>query len=146
MHDKKNIWCAFPGIFRLEDIRCSRDEAGGFSYRASLYHDQASITVSFNYRKRKPGLKSGALVSVRWLPEMQSHQGAVQVVGLTVLDYQAKKLHQKHLNPFQTVPHSWSVDRRLVDCACGLWDVSSKELRRLLFSMALKKIGNSSLH
>lgn len=146
MHDKKNIWRAFPEIFRLEDIQCSPSEVGGFSFRASLYHDRASITVPFNYRKRNPGLKSGTLVSLRWLPEMQSHQGAEQVAGLTVLDYPAKNLHQKHQNPFQTVPHSWSVERRLVDCACGLWDVSSKDLRRLLFSTVLKKPGNTGLH
>ncbi|MDH4215381.1 MAG: hypothetical protein OEV23_00565 [Gallionella sp.] len=146
MHDKKNIWRAFPGIFRQEDIQCLPGEVGGFSFRTSLYHDRASIAVSFNYRKRNPGLKSGALASLRRLPEMQPHQGAVQVAGLTVLDYPAKNLHQKHQNSFQTVPHSWGVDRRQVDCACGLWDVSSKDLRRLLFSTVLKKSGNTGLH
>ena len=145
MRNKKNSKNVFPWVFRLEDIQCSPGDAGGFNYRAALYHDQVCMMVSFSCDKRASGLKNGALVSVRWLPDLQSLHGAVQIAGLTLMNYPAKNFQQNYFNPFQTVPHTWNIDRHLVDCACGLWDVSSKELRQLLFATVLEKEGITKL-
>jgi len=146
MRKTKNIKNVFPRIFCLEDIQCSPVDTGGFNYRATLYHDQACITVSFNCAERDPNLKNGEFVSVRWLPAMQSDQGAIQVAGLAVMNGLTKNFNPKSFNPFMTVPHSWSVDRHLIDCARDLWNISSHEMQRLLFNTVLARTGHSEKH
>ena len=123
---KKDV---FPEVFCLEDIQCTPNDTGGYSYRAALYHDQACITVSFDCAQRDPQLKKGRFVSVRWLSSMQSDHGAIHVAGLTACCSSIKDF-----NPFLTVPHTWSIDRHLINCARDLWDVSSNEMRRLLLA------------
>ena len=143
MRNAKNIKSVIPRIFCLEDIQCSPGDTGGFNYRATLYHDQACITVSFNGTECDPSLKNGEYVSVRWLSAMQSDHGAIQVAGLTMLNGSAKNFNPKNFNPFQIVPHTWSVDRHLINCARDLWDISSKEMQQLLFSTVLAQAGHS---
>lgn len=135
-----------PGIFSLEEIQCSCCNAGGYNYRAVLYQKLECITVSFRSSKREPGLKNGALVSVRRLPDMVSIHGALQVAGLTLLNYPAKQFRPKNPKPFKAAPRAWSVDRHLIDCASGLWAVSSKELQQLLFSTVLARCGDLKPH
>lgn len=146
MRKTKNIKHVFPRIFCLEDIQCLPSDTGGFSCRATLYHDQACITVSFNCPEHDPALKNGEFVSVRWLPAMHSNHGAIQVAGLTVLNSLTKDFNPKKFNPFLTVPHSWSVDRHLINCARDLWGISSKEMQRLLFATVLAQTGYSERH
>lgn len=129
MRNKKN---AFPRIFCLEDIQCSPCNKQCFNYRAILYHDLACITVSFTSTVRDPDLKNGKFVSIRWLPKMQSDNRTIQIAGLNVQDYSTK-----NFNPFPIMPHTWSIDRHLVDCARDLWGISSKEMRQLLVSTVL---------
>ncbi|HZW24772.1 MAG TPA: hypothetical protein VFF26_04735 [Gallionella sp.] len=119
---------AFPEVFCIEDIRCSRQEGGGYDCRATLYHDRASISVVFGIVQRDPMLRRGCFVSVEWLPEAISDHGAVRVAGLCARDYAASGF-----NPFRSVPHSWCVDRHQIECARDLWESSSQQLRKLLF-------------
>jgi len=146
MRKTKNIKNVFPRIFCLEDIQCSPCDQGDFNYRATLYHDHACITVSFICAERDPNLKNGEFVSVRWLSAMQSDHGAIQVAGLTVLNYPMKNFNPKNFNPFQSVPHTWSVDRHLINCARDLWGISSQEMQRLLFSTVLARSVHSGKH
>jgi len=134
----KNIKNVFPRIFCLEDIQCSPDEEKGFNYRATLYHDQACITVSFNCAERDPNLENGILVSVRWLPMMHSDHGAIQIAGLAIQNRTVD-----NFNPFLIVPHTWSIDRHLINCARDLWGISSKEMRRLLCATVLTQTNHS---
>jgi hypothetical protein len=125
----KNIRDVMPGIFCLEDIQCSPNDAGGFNYRATLYHDRACITVSFNCSEFDPTLENGRFISVHWLPEMQSNHGAIQIAGLTALNYSAKDFYPGSFS----VPRTWrSVDRHLINCARNLWLISSKEMQQML--------------
>jgi len=136
----KNIKNVIPGIFCLEDIQCSADDTGGFNYRATLYHDQACITVSFNCAEFDPTLENGQFISVNWLPDMQSDHGAIQVAGLTVLHYSATYFYPGSFS----VPHTpRSVDRHLSNCARNLWHLSSKEMRQMLFATVLAQAGHS---
>jgi len=143
--EANNFRYMIPGIFYLEDIRCSPDDTGGFHYRATLYHDQTCITVSFRCAEFDLSLETGRLFSVRWLPIMQSNHGAIQVAGLTAL-----KVSAENINPLLSVPHTWrSVDRHLINCAQNLWRISSKEMRQMLFVTVLTQAGHSerqSLH
>jgi hypothetical protein len=140
VRNSKNIRDVIPKIFCLEDIQCSPDDAGGFSYRANLYHDQTSITVSFNCREFDASLENGQFISVRWLPEMRSDQGAIQVAGLTALNYSAKEFPSGSFS----VPHNWkSVDRHLINCARNLWIISSKEMQQMLCATVLAQAGSS---
>jgi 3'-5' exoribonuclease len=119
---------AFPEVFCIEDIRCSRREGGGYGCRATLYHDRASISVAFGIVQRDPESMRGRFVSVEWLPEAISDHGAVSVGGLCVRDHTASGF-----NPFRSVPHSWCADRHQIECARDLWESSSQPLRKLLF-------------
>ncbi|MDD2914821.1 MAG: hypothetical protein PHP70_05825 [Gallionella sp.] len=133
----------FPGIFCLEDIQCAPCDTAGFNYRATLYHDQACITVSFNCNEFDPSLETGQLVSVRWLPVTQSTQGAIQVGGLTALKVSAKNINPENFNQFPNMPHTFkSVDRHLSNCARNLWHISSKEMRQMLFATVLTQAGH----
>lgn len=118
----------FPEVFCIEDIRCVRREGGTCDCHATLYHDRASIAVVFNVAERNAQLVRGRFVSVDWLPNAVSEHGEVRVGGLQVRDCSACGF-----NPFQSVPHSWCVDRHQVECARDLWDASSQQLRKLLF-------------
>lgn len=136
----KNIRHVMPEIFCLEDVQCSPDEEGRFNYRATLYHDQGCITVSFNCSEFDPTLENGQFVSVRWLPDMRSNQGEIQVAGITALNYSAKDFSQGSF----CVPHSWkSVDRHLINCARNLWLISSKEMQQMLCDTVLAQAGSS---
>ena len=138
MRNVKNLNDLIPRIFCLENIQCSPCNTGGFNYRATLYHDQACITVSFNCAEFDPSLETGQFVSVRWLPDMQSEYGAIQVAGLTAKNCSAKDLHPGNFDPLLSVPHTLrSVDRHLSNCARNLWHISSKELRQMLVATVL---------
>ena len=132
MRNVINIKNFLPRIFCLEDIQCSPGEGGGFHYCAILYHDMACVTVTFNRTERFHDLKRGDMVSVRWMPSMQSDHGAIKIAGLIFQNHSASIKNQKYLNPFLIVPHAPSVDRRLINCARDLWDISTKEVRRQL--------------
>lgn len=135
----------FPKIFCIEDIQCS--SAGtGVNYRATLYHDQACITVTFNCSQCDKHLENGEFVSVCWLPEMHSDHGAIQVGGLTVLDGLSGRAKLKNFNPFLAVPHTFSIDRHLVDCARELWGVSSKAKRQQLMATIFARHGGLGHH
>ena len=147
MRNVKNMNDIFPKIFCLEDIRCAPLDTTGFNYRATIYHDQACITVSFNCAEFDPSLETGQLVSVRWLPTMQSEHGAIQVAGLTALKVSAKDINPENLNPLLCIPHTLkSVDRHLSNCAQNLWHISSKEMRQKLFATVLAQAGYSKRH
>ena len=145
MRNVKNIKNVLPGLFCIEDIQCSTCDTESFNYRATLYHDQACITVSFNCAERDPNLGNGEFVTVCWLPEMRSDGGAIQVAGLTVLGYPSGNSARRNFNPFLSVPHTWSVDRHLINCARDLWDISSKEMRQLLIASVLVRTGRSGM-
>lgn len=117
----------FPEVFCLEDIQCTPNEAGGYCYRAELYHDQVCITVSFACDERDYQFRPGCFVSVRWLPSMHSDHGAIHVAGLV-----ARCTAVKDFNPFLTVPRAWSIDRHLIHCARDLWEISPQKMRRML--------------
>lgn len=146
MRNEKRSRKILPAIFRLEEIQCSCGNAGEYNYRAVLYHELGSITVAFRSSRREPVLQNGALVSVRWLPEMAPVHGAVQVAGLTLLNYPARQFQPIKPKPFKAAPRTWNVDRHLIDCASGLWAVSSKEMQQLLFSTVLARGGDLKPH
>jgi hypothetical protein len=121
----------FPKVFCIEEVRCMPAAAGGYDYRAALYHDYACITVSFNAARRDPRLKKGCIVSIDWAADIESRGGAIKVNGLCVRSCSALDF-----NPFLNVPRTWKkMDRHLIHCARDLWDIAPKALRRLLAAM-----------
>ncbi len=127
----------FPKIFCIENLQCQQGVS--FDYRATLYHDQACMTVSFNSAKRELKLTPGKLVSIRWLPQMCSNQGAIRVAGLTLHKVAAAMFNQENHNPFMLVPHRPDMDRHLIDCARDLWNISSKPMRQQLYELVMPK-------
>lgn len=135
----------FPRIFCIEEIQRSTDDAGRMNCRATLYHDQACVTVVFNNVDSGHDFEKGEFVSVCWLPDMHSEHGAIQVAGLTVLNSSTKNSSLKDFNPFLTVPHTWDVDRHLIDLARELWDISSKVKRQRLFAAFFAQAGQRTV-
>lgn len=120
----------FPKIFCIENVRCMRSPYGGHDYRALLYHDQACITVSFNTAHKEPGLTQGSFVTVDWLDAIRSDCGAVIIAGLNVQDR-----FTNDINPFQIIPHSWNIDRHLIEYGRFLWGSASRATRKMLLAM-----------
>lgn len=120
---------AFPEAFCLEEIRCVPHKGGGYVCRATLYHDRASVTVSFNTERRDPKLRKGSFSSAAWPPTISSERGTIRIGDLLVRDCSASSF-----NPFFSLPHAWRTYRHKIECARDLWDTSSRQLRKLLFT------------
>lgn len=127
---------AFPDVFCLEEISHTQCESGCYDYRATLYHDRASIFVTFIAVQPDLQLRRGCFVSVDWLPTVNSNHGAVKVGGPVV-----RSCATSNFNPFQSVPHTWCVDRHQIECARDLWEVSSKQLRKMLIATFWNGLG-----
>lgn len=116
-----------PSIFRIVSISSRpSDNSKCVEYRAELFHDSASMTVSFNRSHPDIRLKEDMLVSVRWKLPVHCHAGAIQVSRLVLLE-----LPINTVNLFETVPHRWVKNRELVGRAKVILDTLPDNLRFL---------------
>ena len=74
-----------PRVFRLTDIISTETEQG-HTMTAQLYHDRASLTATWTARHPDVRLRSGVLVSPRWVYPMHSEDGKVRVSRLALLE------------------------------------------------------------
>lgn len=120
---------SLPGIFRLTRIEHKPSENGLTTCTAQIYHEKASLRVTWGCRQPDTRLYEGALVSPRWLGHStRSEQGAVRISRLVLLE-----IPQKGAALFDTVPHEWVRDRALVERARALVGILPSHLT-LLFN------------
>lgn len=106
-----------PQVYRL--ITIERETISHTEYRmtAVVYHEQASLRVTWTVRQPDIRLKPGKLVEIRWTGGApRSVNGAIVIARLVMLEK-----HRSQFDLFKTVPPSWVKDRSLTNRASMLW-------------------------
>ena len=115
-----------PRIFRLTSIHHIQLSNKQTQCSASLYHDHASLKVSWIVNQPDIRLKSGTLVSPRWLGHTTSEGGAIKISRLILMERP-----EPWENLFNTIPHGWVKNRELVKQAAMLVDALPRPYRFL---------------
>lgn len=116
-----------PRIFRLVNCHFKQINPKEIHCEAMLFHEQASLRVTWTVQHLDVRLKAGCLVSIRWAGNACSEEGAVRIARLVLLE-----IPSKDLNLFDTVPNAWVSDRELVQRARALLDWLPQEFHYLL--------------
>ncbi len=114
-----------PSIFRVTSIDCQQQECC-FLYRAHLFHEQASLTVEWTSNQSDTRIRPFCLVSPRWNLRPASHQGAIQISRLVLLEHP-----EPEENLFKLVPHGWVKNRELIKRGAALVEKLPKPYRFL---------------
>ena len=122
-----------PTVFRLTSIQHEQLDHRRGQYTATLYHDKAALKVCWTVSRPDIRLKSGVLVSPRWLGKTTCEGGMVRISRLVLLERP-----EPGLNLFNTVPHGWVENRELVSQAAELI-VSLPRSYRFLFNAVFWK-------
>ena len=94
---------ALPTLYRLTSIeRLPTDD--GCRHRATLFHEQAALRVTWTTRHPDVTLSRGCLVTIRWTGLLICNRGEIHVARLSRLD---RPLPDANL--FATIPHLGSV-------------------------------------
>ena len=97
-----------PWLYRIIDLQKSALPQGGFKFRAQLFHEKASIAVTWVNSKPDERLTAGSLVTPRWTSK------AVCTQGQTVINRLLPVTSPGLVNLFETVPHEWVSERTLI--------------------------------
>lgn len=98
-----------PAIFRLTAYDHHPVTGNVIQFTASLFHEQASLRVTWTSRQLDSRLHVGALVSIRWLGRPTTFGGAIRISRLVLIE-----IPEASINLFSLVPSSWVPDRELV--------------------------------
>lgn len=115
-----------PWLYRVLQIDHQQLSGRQFQYRATLFHDKATLTVSWVQHQVDVRLETGCLVSPRWISKTICEQG--QIIINRLLPVTSPSL----VNVFETVPHEWVADRSLINDAKMLVDLLPDYFKRLL--------------
>jgi len=122
---------SLPGMFRLTKMEHKPGENGMTLCTAQLYHEKASLRVTWECRQPDTRLHEGSLVSPRWLGKStRSEKGAVHISRLVLLE-----IPQVGATLFDIVPHEWVRDRALVERARALVDALPRPMAFLFNAM-----------
>jgi 3'-5' exoribonuclease len=109
---------AMPKLFRITSLDRVALHPKGYQMTATLFHDRASIGVTWHANQPDIRLKPGVLVSPRYVlgqPVCQNGMVRVARVILCELPCRSEDL-------FKTVPGDWVTDRDLLARASALWE------------------------
>ena len=115
-----------PSIFRVTSIDCQQKERCVL-YRAHLFHEQASLTVEWARKQPDTRIRPFCLVSPRWNIRPLSHQGAIQISRLALMEHP-----EPEENLFKTIPYGWVKNRDLIKQASELVEKLPRPYRFLL--------------
>lgn len=115
-----------PPIFRVESVERYPAEHHHVLSRIRLFHEKASLTVEYLSRQVDIRITRGVLVSIRWLGNPTSHNGAIRISRLVFFEKA-----DAGINLFDLVPHSWVQNRKLVKRAAELLDSQPRFFRHL---------------
>jgi 3'-5' exoribonuclease len=116
-----------PAVFRVLSItRVPAPNCRNQINEATLFHEKASIRVTWMTTHIDSRLCVGSLVSIRWMGRPTSCNGAIRINRLVLLERA-----EPGLNPFDTIPPGWVKDRKLVDRGRRLWESISRPLQHL---------------
>jgi 3'-5' exoribonuclease len=115
-----------PKLFRLTTIEREPVDDRRTQCTATLYHDSASLKVSWTVGSPDLRMKSGDLVSPRWFGSTTCEGGAIKISRLVLMERP-----EPWQNLFNTLPHGWVKDRKLVRQAAGLMEGLPRSYRYL---------------
>jgi 3'-5' exoribonuclease len=115
-----------PRLFRLASIQHTPLDGARTRCTASLYHDQASLKVSWIVNQPDLRLKSGDLVSPRWPGCTTSEAGMIKISRLILIERP-----EPWENLFHTIPHGWVKNREMIKQAAVLVDALPRAYRFL---------------
>jgi 3'-5' exoribonuclease len=126
-HDTPLNLAMMPRIFRLTSIHHTAIDDRRTQCTATLYHDKASLKVSWSVTHPDMRLKSGVLVSPRWLGHTSSERGSIKISRLVLMERP-----EPWENLFHMVPHGWVKNRELIKQAAALVECLPRPYRYLL--------------
>lgn len=116
-----------PREFRL--VTLEREVLADLCYRmtAVVFHEQASLRVTWTVRHPDTRLKPGKLVEIRWTGgSPRSVMGAIMIARLVLIER-----HRK-IDVFRTIPSSWVKDKALLGRASMLWKQLTEPCQELI--------------
>ena len=128
---------ALPGHFRLTSLtRLPSPTGKGIYNEATLYHEDASLRVSWHSCQVDSRFRRGCYVEIRadGLKEWGDF-GAGECAPISRLELVDKPI--PGINPFQMLPPNWVSDRSLVVRAQSLWDQLSRPFQHLINAVFL---------
>lgn len=96
---------------------------------ATIFHEKASLRVTWNSSTVDTRIRVGSLVAIRWANRPVSKDGAVCISRLVLLE------RPFSLNLFDTVPHTWVQDRSLIVEGKHYWDLLPHSYQQLFNAM-----------
>jgi 3'-5' exoribonuclease len=121
-----NQLATMPRIFRLTTIQHSVIDERRMRCTATIYHERASLSVSWVVSQIDIRLRSGTLVSPRWLGKTLSEGGTIKISRLVLIERP-----EPWENLFHTVPHGWVKQRDIVTQAAELIEALPRAYRFL---------------
>jgi len=115
-----------PRIFRLTSMNHVQLNCKQTRCTASLFHNQASIKVSWMASQLDTRLKSGDLVSPRWLGNTTCEAGTIRISRLILMERP-----EPWENLFNSIPYGWVKNRDLVKQAAELIEALPRPYRFL---------------
>jgi len=115
-----------PPVLRIQSITRLPFDGKHVLWRATHFHERATLTVEWLSRHVDVRLTSGSVVSVRWQGRPVSTAGAVRIARMVLLERP-----DPALNLFETIPYAWLRDRSLVQRAARLWDALPRAFQHL---------------
>ena len=117
-----------PPNFRLTSTTRLPARIGrGIYNEATLFHDKASLRVSWHSAQVDSRLRRGCYVQLRGAGLMTPGDDVIPITGLEILD---KPL--PCINPFEMIPPNWVGNRELILRACKLWGQLSRPFQHLI--------------
>lgn len=99
----------FPSVYRVISFRSARLATNLYQNIAELYHDKASISVSWICNNIDESIIVNTLVSPAWEDTQESINGNVQIKTLSrILEPNV------NINLFETIPYEWIKNRVLI--------------------------------
>ena len=100
-----------PWIFRLVRLDRVSLPKGGYRFQATLFHEKASIAVTWIGSKVDDRLSAGCLVTPRWTSKTVCTQGQIIINRLLPVSTPST------VNLLETVPYEWVKDREAISQA-----------------------------
>ncbi|PKO43536.1 MAG: metal-dependent phosphohydrolase [Betaproteobacteria bacterium HGW-Betaproteobacteria-22] len=97
-----------PWLFRLVRLDQAKLPNGGYRFQANLFHEKASIAVTWINSKADDRLTAGSLVTPRWTSKTVCTQGQIIINRLLPVNTPG------NVNIFDTVPYEWVKNREII--------------------------------
>ena len=105
-----------PWLFRVVHLDRVNLPKGGYRFQATLFHEKASVAVTWIGSKMDDRLVRGCLVTPRWTSKTVCIQGQVIINRLLPVNTPST------FSIFETVPYEWVKDREAIRQAREIMD------------------------